>query len=106
MVISAKFGVWDTDTLYSILDTRVEGGDPGLNHPKVINYHFWVQIQAITFRVCIWSSDFLSFFKLMHFDPLIVSNHFGTYLSKFEEEKNVRNFLVVSECTNSSLDLI
>ena len=38
MVISAKFGVWDTDTLCSILDTRVGGGG-GLNHPKVINYY-------------------------------------------------------------------
>ena len=85
MVISAKFWVWDTDTLYSILDTRVGGG---LNHPKVINYYFVGSNSGNYFVGMYMELGFVVlFFKLMHFDPLILSNHFGTYLSKFEEEK-------------------
>ena len=40
-------------------------------------------IQEIPLWLYLWSSDLLSFLKSIDFDPLILSNHFFTYLGTF-----------------------
>ena len=70
VVISAKFGVWDIDTLYSVINTRV-GVGWGLNHPKIINYHFLGSNSGNYFVGMYMELRFvvLFFFYLMHLTP-------------------------------------